>query len=92
MKPVAKTLYPTNFPEHSLAALPYAIALSRQFQAEWSCLRVIDEGNEGFLRSKCITPLVAAPLCYGDGDLCGHRAAIQKVHSDPSLRGGEPED
>ena len=61
MKPGAKTLYPTNFPEHSLAALPYAIALSRQFQAELSCLHVIDEGNEEFLRSKCITPLVAAP-------------------------------
>ena len=72
--------------------LPYAIALSRQFQAELSCLHVIDEANEEFLRSKCIPPLVAAPYAMEMAIYGTTEQQFREFIQTPSPRGGEPED
>jgi len=42
-------LYPTDFSEHSLVALPYALDLARQFGAELHCLHVVDEAYQYWL-------------------------------------------
>ena len=41
-----KILYPTDFSKHSLAALPYALDLTRQFDAQLHCLHVVDESYQ----------------------------------------------
>ncbi len=49
MDPIKKILYPTDFSEFSLAALPYAITLARQFNAQLHCLHVLDESYQYWL-------------------------------------------
>jgi len=44
-----KILYPTDFSEHSLCALPYARDLAGQFGAELHCLHVVDESYQYWL-------------------------------------------
>ena len=39
---IKKILYPTDFSEYSMVALPYAIDLSKQNKAELHCLHVVD--------------------------------------------------
>ena len=46
MMKLDKLLYPTDFSELSLAALPYAIQLARDFDAELHCLHVVDESYQ----------------------------------------------
>ena len=41
-----KILYPTDFSEHSLCALPYARDLAGQFEAQLHCLHVVDESYQ----------------------------------------------
>lgn len=48
MKIVSKILYPTDFSERSLAALPLAVDLAGRYDAELHCLHVVDV-PEGFL-------------------------------------------
>ena len=43
---LSKILYPTDFSKHSLAALPYAVDLARQFDAQLHCLHVVDESYQ----------------------------------------------
>jgi nucleotide-binding universal stress UspA family protein len=61
MKSIERILYPTDFSEYSLAALPYAVQIARKFHARLTCLHVIDEAHEEFLRGLYIAPLLAAP-------------------------------
>ncbi len=49
MLSIKKILYPTDFSEYSLAALPYAIELSLQNNAELHCMHVVDETYQYYL-------------------------------------------
>ena len=44
-----KILYPTDFSELSLCALPHAIQFAREFDAELHCLHVVDESYQYWL-------------------------------------------
>ncbi len=58
---IKKILYPTDFSEYSIAALPYAIGLSKQNESEFHCLHVVDVENEEFIRHGYVIPLVSQP-------------------------------
>lgn len=49
-------LYPTDFSEHSLVALPMALDLTDRYGATLHCLHVLDLGHEFFLASGYIAP------------------------------------
>ena len=46
MVKLKKILYPSDFSEHSLFALPYAVELAGRFEAELHCLHVVDEAYQ----------------------------------------------
>jgi nucleotide-binding universal stress UspA family protein len=52
-----KILYPTDFSEYSLAALPYAVSLTKQNNAEMYCLHVVEMPQEEYLTSEYMVPL-----------------------------------
>jgi nucleotide-binding universal stress UspA family protein len=52
-----KILYPTDFSEYSLAALPYAIGLTQQNDAKLYCLHVVEMPHEEYLNSEYMVPL-----------------------------------
>ena len=52
-----KILYPTDFSEYSLAALPYAVSLTQQNDAELYCLHVVDMPHEEYLTGEYMVPL-----------------------------------
>jgi nucleotide-binding universal stress UspA family protein len=52
-----KILYPTDFSEYSLAALPYAVDLAQQNDAELYCLYVVEIPQEEYLTSEYMVPL-----------------------------------
>jgi nucleotide-binding universal stress UspA family protein len=52
-----KILYPTDFSEYSLAALPYAVSLTKQNNAELYCLHVVEMPKEEYLTSEYMVPL-----------------------------------
>ena len=52
-----KILYPTDFSEYSLAALPYAVSIARQNDAELYCLHVVDMPQEEYLTTEYMVPL-----------------------------------
>jgi nucleotide-binding universal stress UspA family protein len=54
---LSKILYPTDFSEYSLAALPYAIGLSQQNNAELYCLHVVEMPHEEYLTGDYMVPL-----------------------------------
>lgn len=41
-----KILYPTDFSEHALCALPYARSFAKEYGAELHCLHVVDEAYQ----------------------------------------------
>ena len=49
MAKLKKILYPTDFSEHSLCALPYAKELAKNSSAEIHCLHVVDEACQYWL-------------------------------------------
>jgi nucleotide-binding universal stress UspA family protein len=49
MDPIQNILYPTDFSEFSLAALPYALELARRFEARLHCVHVVDESYQYWL-------------------------------------------
>ncbi len=49
MAQIKKILYPTDFSEHSLCALPYAKELAKNSSAEIHCLHVVDESYQYWL-------------------------------------------
>ena len=52
-----KILYPTDFSEYSLAALPYALGLVQQNHATLHCMHVVDVPHEQHLTSEYMVPL-----------------------------------
>lgn len=50
-------LYPTDFSEYSLAALPYAVGLVQQNNAALHCIHVVDVLHEQHLTSEYRVPL-----------------------------------
>lgn len=52
-----KILYPTDFSEYSLAALPYAVGLTQQNEAELYCLHVVEMPHEEYLTGDYMVPL-----------------------------------
>ena len=52
-----KILYPTDFSEYSLAALPYAVRLTQQNDAELFCVHVVEMPQEEYLTSEYMVPL-----------------------------------
>jgi len=52
-----KILYPTDFSEYSLAALPYAVSIAKQNDAELYCLHVVDMPQEEYLTTEYMVPL-----------------------------------
>jgi nucleotide-binding universal stress UspA family protein len=61
MPNISRILYPTDFSEYSMAALPYVIGLSEQNKSELHCLHVVDTAQEEFMRYGYIVPLVSVP-------------------------------
>ena len=61
MMNINKILYPTDFSEYSIAALPYAVGLSEQNKSEFHCLHVVDVESEEFIRHGYVIPLVSLP-------------------------------
>lgn len=54
---INKILYPTDFSEYSMAALPYAVSLSQQNNAELYCLHVVEMPQEEYLTGEYMVPL-----------------------------------
>ena len=59
---INKILYPTDFSEHSQAALPLAIDLAQRYGAELHCLHAVDIEHEVFMEGGYITPLWTEPV------------------------------
>ena len=53
---IKNVLYPTDFSEHSLVALPIALDLAHRYGATFHCLHALDWGHEFFLASGYIAP------------------------------------
>lgn len=56
MVSIQNILYPTDFSEHSLVALPMALDLAERYGATLHCLHALDLGHEFFLASGYIAP------------------------------------
>lgn len=68
MSSINRILYPTDFSEHSQAALPLAVDLAKRYGAELHCLHVVDIEHEFFMEGGYIVPLRTEPI---DGEqLC----------------------
>jgi len=52
-----KILYPTDFSEYSLVALPYAVSIAKQNDAGLYCLHVVEMLQEEYLTSEYMFPL-----------------------------------
>lgn len=52
-----KILYPTDFSEYSMAALPYAVTLAQQNNAELYCLHVVEIPKEEYFTGDYMVPL-----------------------------------
>jgi nucleotide-binding universal stress UspA family protein len=52
-----KILYPTDFSEYSLTALPYVVGLTQQNDAELYCLHVVEMPQEEYLLGEYTLPL-----------------------------------
>jgi nucleotide-binding universal stress UspA family protein len=52
-----KVLYPTDFSEYSLAALPYAVNIAKQNGADLYCLHVVEMPQEEYLTREYMVPL-----------------------------------
>ncbi|MBN1436548.1 MAG: universal stress protein [Sedimentisphaerales bacterium] len=57
-----KIVYPTDFSEFSMCAVPYALELAEEFGAELHCLHVVDEVGQYWVgASESAVPLVISP-------------------------------
>jgi nucleotide-binding universal stress UspA family protein len=77
MENLKKILYPTDYSEYSLAALPYAVRLARQNDAELYCLHVVEMPHEEYLTSEYMVPL-NVPHVPEDKILRTARARLQR--------------
>jgi nucleotide-binding universal stress UspA family protein len=57
MVAIRKVLYPTDFSERSLAALPLAVDLAQRYGAELHCLHVVDMPDGFILEDSYMLPL-----------------------------------
>jgi universal stress protein A len=57
MAAIRRILYPTDFSDRSLAALPLALDLVRLYEAEFHCLHVVDVPGEFILEDSYMLPL-----------------------------------
>lgn len=48
MLAIKKVLYPTDFSDDSLVALPYAVSLANQYDAELHCIHAFDMAREAW--------------------------------------------
>lgn len=78
---INKILYPTDFSEYSRVALPYAIDLTRQNNAELFCLHVVEMPKEEYLTSEYMVPL-NLPHVPEDKVLRTARARLEKFVSE----------
>jgi nucleotide-binding universal stress UspA family protein len=53
---IKNILYPTDFSEHSLVALPMALDLTDRYGASLHCLHALDLGHEFYLASEYLAP------------------------------------
>jgi nucleotide-binding universal stress UspA family protein len=81
MVDINKILYPTDFSEYSKAALPYAIDMTRQNNAELFCLHVVEMPKEEYLTSEYMVPL-NLPHVPEDKVLRTARARLEKFVSE----------
>lgn len=72
-----KILYPTDFSQYSLAALPYAIGLTQQNDAKLYCLHVVEMPHEEYLTSEYMVPL-SIPHVPEDKVLRTARARLER--------------
>jgi nucleotide-binding universal stress UspA family protein len=72
-----KILYPTDFSEYSLTALPYAVGLTQQNDAELYCLHVVEMPHEEYLTGEYMVPL-NIPHVPEDKILRTARARLEK--------------
>ena len=72
-----KILYPTDFSEYSLAALPYAISLTQQNDSKLYCLHVVEMPHEEYLTSEYMVPL-SIPHVPEDKILRTARARLER--------------
>jgi nucleotide-binding universal stress UspA family protein len=52
-----RILYPTDFSQYSLAALPFAVGLAKQNNAQLFCLHVVEMPHEEYLLGDYMVPL-----------------------------------
>jgi nucleotide-binding universal stress UspA family protein len=81
MLSIKKILYPTDFSEYSLAALPYAVGLAQQNNAELYCLHVVEMPHEEYLTGDYMIPL-DIPHVPEDKILRTARARLEKFVSE----------
>ena len=58
MLTIKTILYPTDFSEHSMVALPFALDLAKRYEAQLHCLYVIDMSYETTLQSEYILSMM----------------------------------
>ena len=76
-----RILYPTDFSEYSLAALPYAVALAQQNDAELYCLHIVEMPTEEYLTGDYMVPL-DVPHVPEDRILRTARARLERFVSE----------
>ncbi|MBN1844764.1 MAG: universal stress protein [Sedimentisphaerales bacterium] len=62
MSQLKKILYPTDFSEHSLCALPLAQEIAQCFDANLHCLHVVDEAYQFWLSAQEAAMPVVMPI------------------------------
>lgn len=67
MVKIKHILFPTDFSQHSLAALPIAVDLAERYQARLHCLHVVDSENELLRQGGYVAPMIRTyPLDVGE--------------------------
>jgi len=59
---IAKILYPTDFSEHSLVAIPLTVDLAEHYGAEVHCLHAVDTDHEFLMEAGYVLPLRTEPI------------------------------
>jgi len=60
MVDIKNILYPTDFSQHSLVALPFTLDLAGRYEATLHCLHVVDSSHEVFLDAGCVSFMTAS--------------------------------
>jgi len=76
MSLVSKILYPTDFSQHSQAAIPLALDLAKRYEAELHCLHAVDLQHEFFMEGGYVIPLQTEPIDWQRT----HKAALEHMN------------